>query len=244
MYINPERCEQVIFSDPDYQMLDSFIVRKGNPKNLHNYQDVVEKKAKIRDRNRLRGDPVRGRRGLQGERHPRSSRTRSRAERRRGGPRRRLRRYGADHPRGRARSPDRRRRPRPSRPLVDGKPHVDGGGFAFRPTETELRDAFNVELHKMKKSGELFRILQPFGFTKDEMTDTDREGAVRRMTSGLWETGTAGDLGHGPTRWSSARCWRAVVAFVVGHRAHPPAAVRALPRGLSTPRCSAAPRRW
>ena len=47
MYINPERCAQVIFSDPDYQMLDAFIVRKGNPKNLHDYKDVVEAKAKF-----------------------------------------------------------------------------------------------------------------------------------------------------------------------------------------------------
>ena len=47
MYVNPERCEQVIFADPDYQMLDSFIVRKGNPKGLHDYKDVVEKKAKF-----------------------------------------------------------------------------------------------------------------------------------------------------------------------------------------------------
>src|SRR5690242_14269310 len=45
MYVNPERCQQVIFADPDYQMLDSFIVRKGNPLGLHSYKDVVEKKA-------------------------------------------------------------------------------------------------------------------------------------------------------------------------------------------------------
>jgi polar amino acid transport system substrate-binding protein len=57
------------------------------------------------------------------------------------------------------------------KPVVGGKPHVDGGGFAFRPTETNLRDAFNVELQKLKKSGELLRILKPFGFTEDEMTD-------------------------------------------------------------------------
>ena len=34
-----------------------------------------------------------------------------------------------------------------------------------------LRDAFNVELRRLKKSGELFRILRPFGFTEAEMTD-------------------------------------------------------------------------
>jgi polar amino acid transport system substrate-binding protein len=36
--------------------------------------------------------------------------------------------------------------------------------------DTKLRHAFNVELMKMKKSGELFRILRPFGFTEKEMT--------------------------------------------------------------------------
>ena len=55
--------------------------------------------------------------------------------------------------------------------IVGGEPHVDGGAFAFRPTETKLRDAFNVELAKLKESGELLRILKPFGFTEDEMTD-------------------------------------------------------------------------
>jgi polar amino acid transport system substrate-binding protein len=54
---------------------------------------------------------------------------------------------------------------------VGGKPHVDGGAFAFRRTETNLRDAFNAELRKLKKSGELFRVLKPFGFTQAEMTD-------------------------------------------------------------------------
>ena len=56
MYINPERCEQVIFADPDYQMLDAFIVRKGNPKDLHTYEDIVETEGQVRHRHRLRGD--------------------------------------------------------------------------------------------------------------------------------------------------------------------------------------------
>jgi polar amino acid transport system substrate-binding protein len=63
--------------------------------------------------------------------------------------------------------------------VVDGEKQIDGGGFAFRPTDTELRDAFNVEIHKMKKSGELFRILKPFGFTKNEMTTLTAEELCR-----------------------------------------------------------------
>lgn len=47
MYINPTRCEQVLFADPEYIMLDSFIVPKGNPKNIQNYKDVVDQGLKL-----------------------------------------------------------------------------------------------------------------------------------------------------------------------------------------------------
>lgn len=59
----------------------------------------------------------------------------------------------------------------PFTPVVDGKPQRDGGGYGFRLGETKLRDAFNNELQKMKKSGELLRIAKPYGFTKEFMTD-------------------------------------------------------------------------
>lgn len=47
MYINPVRCEQVLFSDPDYLMPDSFIVRKGNPHGIKTYKEVADKKLKF-----------------------------------------------------------------------------------------------------------------------------------------------------------------------------------------------------
>ena len=47
MYVTPTRCQQVIFSDPDYQMRDAFIVAKGNPKQLHDYADIVRTGAKM-----------------------------------------------------------------------------------------------------------------------------------------------------------------------------------------------------
>ncbi|MEW2158415.1 ectoine/hydroxyectoine ABC transporter substrate-binding protein EhuB [Streptomyces sp. NPDC007189] len=169
MYVNPERCQQVIFADPDYQMLDSFIVRKGNPMGLHSYQDVVAKKAKFATGTGyaeiqyavdagykqsdilIVPDQVAGLNAVEAGRVDVFAGT-------------------ALTTRAVVKKSAKAEATRPFAPLVKGKPHVDGGAFAFRPTETKLRDAFNVELRKLKKSGELFRILRPFGFTTAEMT--------------------------------------------------------------------------
>lgn len=40
MYILGTRCENVNFSDPFGVFADVFVVRKGNPKNIHTYQDI------------------------------------------------------------------------------------------------------------------------------------------------------------------------------------------------------------
>ncbi|MFF5983555.1 ectoine/hydroxyectoine ABC transporter substrate-binding protein EhuB [Streptomyces olindensis] len=170
MYVNPERCEQVIFSDPDYQMLDAFIVRKGNPKGLRSYKDIVEKKAKFATGTGyaeiqyaveagykesdilIVPDQVAGLNAVEAGRVDVFAGT-------------------ALTVREVVKKSAKAEATEPFKPLVGGKPHVDGGAFAFRPTETNLRDAFNVELRGLKKSGELFRILKPFGFTDAEMTD-------------------------------------------------------------------------
>ncbi|MEU2878259.1 ectoine/hydroxyectoine ABC transporter substrate-binding protein EhuB [Streptomyces sp. NPDC007070] len=170
MYVNAERCAQVIFADPDYQMLDSFVVRKGNPKGLHDYRDVVAKKARFATGTGyaqiqhavaagyeesdilIVPDQVAGLNAVEAGRADVFAGT-------------------ALTTREVVKKSAKAEATEAFAPLVDGKPQVDGGAFAFRPTETKLRDAFNTELHKLRKSGELFRILRPFGFTKDEMTD-------------------------------------------------------------------------
>lgn len=170
MYINPDRCQQVIFSDPDYQMLDAYIVRKGNPLGLHNYKDVFEKKAKFatgtgyaeiayavehgikEDDILIVPDQVAGLNAVESGRVDVFAGT-------------------ALTVREVVKKSNKAEATEPFSPIIDGKPKVDGGGFAFRPNETNLRDAFNVELQKLKKSGELLRILKPFGFTENEMTD-------------------------------------------------------------------------
>src|SRR5690606_34180458 len=41
MYITPERCKQVLFTDPHYQLPDTLLVKTGNPKNLRSYADIA-----------------------------------------------------------------------------------------------------------------------------------------------------------------------------------------------------------
>jgi polar amino acid transport system substrate-binding protein len=41
MYVTPERLEQVLFTDPHYQIGDTLLVAKGNPQKLHSYADIA-----------------------------------------------------------------------------------------------------------------------------------------------------------------------------------------------------------
>ena len=42
MYINPERAEQILFSDPDYCVAEGLAVESGNPLDIVDYQSVVD----------------------------------------------------------------------------------------------------------------------------------------------------------------------------------------------------------
>ena len=41
MFIIPERCQQILFSDPDYCVQQAFLVEEGNPFAIHRYEDVA-----------------------------------------------------------------------------------------------------------------------------------------------------------------------------------------------------------
>lgn len=42
MYINPERAEQILFSDPDYCIAEGLAVPEGNPEGIVDYNDFVD----------------------------------------------------------------------------------------------------------------------------------------------------------------------------------------------------------
>ncbi|MBL1080472.1 ectoine/hydroxyectoine ABC transporter substrate-binding protein EhuB [Streptomyces actinomycinicus] len=169
MYVTPDRCEQVIFADPDYRMPDAFIVRKGNPLGLRTYADALRRHARVatgtgyaqiqhaveagykEDDLVIVPDQVAGLNAVEAGRVDLFAAT-------------------AVTARLVAQDSAKAESTEPFVALVDGKPKADGGAFAFRPTDTRLRDAFNAELHELRRSGELFRIVRRFGFSKAEMT--------------------------------------------------------------------------
>lgn len=170
MYIQPDRCAQVLFSDPDYLMLDSFIVPKGNPKGIKGYKDFAGGKLKLatgtayaeidyavaagveRGDILILPDQVAGLDAVTQGRVDAFAGTNITVK-------------------GVVKGSKRAEATKAFQPQVDGKPAYGAGGFAFRLSEKNLRDAFNKELHKLKDSGELLRIVRPFGFTETEMTD-------------------------------------------------------------------------
>ena len=42
MYVTPERCGQAAFSNPTYGVSQAMLVKQGNPKNLHSYEDAAK----------------------------------------------------------------------------------------------------------------------------------------------------------------------------------------------------------
>ncbi|NLU66499.1 ectoine/hydroxyectoine ABC transporter substrate-binding protein EhuB [Streptomyces sp. HNM0574] len=172
MYITPERCDKVIFSDPTYEMLDAFIVKKGNPKKLHDYQDIVRTGAKLasgtayaeidyaigngikRSDITVLPDQLAGLLAVEQGRADAFAGTSVTV------------RTVLEQTKSKLVESN-----KPFQPMIGDEPQIGAGGFAFRPNETTLRDAFNRELHQLKRSGELLEIVKPLGFTRTEMTD-------------------------------------------------------------------------
>ena len=58
-------------------------------------------------------------------------------------------------------------------PVVGAPVYCDGA--AFKKGDEALRDAYDVELAKMKKSGEFAKIIEPYGFSAAAAMSTTRE---------------------------------------------------------------------
>ena len=58
-------------------------------------------------------------------------------------------------------------------PVVGAPVYCDGA--AFRKDDVALRDAFDVELKKMKESGDFTKIIEPYGFSAKAAMSTSRE---------------------------------------------------------------------
>ena len=165
MFILPARCEQVLFADPDYQIIDALIVEKGNPLNLHSFMDIVANPnvrvgtgagyssveqliavGVTEEQLVLFPDGPSGIAGLQAGRIDVWTST---------APACQTLLINANDPNLEMADPY-----EPA--VIDGKPVINYGGVAFRMDDLELREAYNVELEKLETSGELLEIISQF----------------------------------------------------------------------------------
>ncbi|UJF32354.1 ectoine/hydroxyectoine ABC transporter substrate-binding protein EhuB [Paenibacillus hexagrammi] len=172
MFVNPERSKQVAFANPEYSIGEAIAVKQGNPKHLHSYKDIaanpdvkvgvmvgaIEKdymtKSGIADNQIVTvPDQPSAISALQAGRVDAVTMT---------GP-------SLQAMLESAKDSKVERVMDFKQPEIDGKSVRGYGAAAFRKEDAEFQKAFNAELEKLKKSGQLLEILKPFGFTEQEL---------------------------------------------------------------------------
>ncbi|MCC6796077.1 MAG: ectoine/hydroxyectoine ABC transporter substrate-binding protein EhuB [Candidatus Hydrogenedentes bacterium] len=172
MYITPERCQQIAFSNPSYSIGEAFIVQTGNPKALHSYADVAKHEsatigvmAGAVERGYATGSGIPDARivlfpdapsGLEAVQIGRvdafagtSLTIRSLLSK-------------TTSSKIEVATPF-------TDPVIDGKEIRGYGAFGFRNEDSFLLDGFNGELAKFIGSPEHLALVAPFGFTENEL---------------------------------------------------------------------------
>ena len=171
MFITPERCGQAAFSEPEYTAPGAFMVRKGNPKKINTFDDAAKAKAKLGvlsgaveegyakkagASTQAYDDVVSARQALESGRIDAIALTAIT-----------LRTNLKEKPSNNLELT------KPFFPVIDGKEQASAGASVFRKKDKSLLEAYNKGLAELKQSGELLKIISPFGFTKDELPPAD-----------------------------------------------------------------------
>ncbi len=165
MYVNPTRCEQVFFADPEYQIGEALIVEAGNPLGLNSYEDIAANPDVLvgtgagyleNDMMTAAGvsedqivtfpDDPSGMAGLQAGQINAWTGTRPTLMKVL---------QVTDDPNFELADPF-------TNPVIDGKPAINYGAAAFRMEDADFRNAFNAGLNKLKAEGELLNIIGEF----------------------------------------------------------------------------------
>jgi polar amino acid transport system substrate-binding protein len=174
MYILPQRCERIVFSNPTYAVRQAFIVKQGNPLGLHGYGDVARHPdAKL---GVVAGAVERGYARALGIPDERLIVFPSAANALAGVEAGRVDAYAATALTVRDLLGKTEvgntwvERAEPFRqPVIDGKPAIGYGGFGFRRSDADLVEAFNRELKTFIGSQEYLQLVARFGFAPAEL---------------------------------------------------------------------------
>ncbi|CAM3523753.1 ectoine/hydroxyectoine ABC transporter substrate-binding protein EhuB [Nocardiopsis gilva] len=170
MAIVPDRCRQVAFTNPDYLSRTAFLVPEGNPAGIENFSSIAENPdITLAVMNATVEQQMAAQAGVPTAQVQTAPDTPSAYElletgridavaltaislrwilKTRGGPFEVTEAFF---------------------PVVDGQEVIGGGGYALRQEDTDMLAAFNEKLEEFKESGRLLEIIEPFGFSEDEL---------------------------------------------------------------------------
>ncbi len=180
MAILPERCKQVLFSEPNTSYGEGLLVAAGNPHDLHSYQDFADSDQKVAimagadQLEMLQALGVADNKMVTISNNADAISTVSTG---------RAAAYAATSltVSELAKQSDRVEAAGDfTDPVINGEPVRSWGGFTFAQESEDLRDAVSEELAKFKQTDEWKQILSTYGFS-----DTDASESTSRSTEQL-----------------------------------------------------------
>lgn len=165
MSITPARCGQAAFSEPEYVAPEAFLVPKGNPKNITDFDSVAKQNIKLGVLSGAVEGGYATAAGLasgnvievQAQKDGLSALQSGRIDAL-GLTSISLNYLVKTNPGANVEVT------KPFTPVVKGKPIVNAGGAVFRKGDADLLQAYNEQLKKIQTSGRETELLQPFGF--------------------------------------------------------------------------------
>ncbi|MFT5535057.1 MAG: polar amino acid transport system substrate-binding protein [Burkholderiaceae bacterium] len=168
MYVTPERLQQVLFTDPHYQLADTLLVAKSNPSKLRSYADIASNnKVKLAVMAGTAQYAYAVAAGVPESRIMQVPTTTAQLQA--------VRTRRADAAAGtaltmKALAVKGGKRVQAINDFTDDPSHIGYGALAFRKEDQTLRDAVNVALHEWLGSPEHLATVAPFGFDSSNLT--------------------------------------------------------------------------
>ncbi len=180
MAILPERCKQVLFSEPNTSYGEGLLVASGNPQDLHSYQDFADSDHKVAIMAGADQLEMLQALGVSEDRMVTISNNADAISTVSTG---RAAAYAATSLTVSELAKQSNRVEAAANftdPIINGEPVRSWGGFTFSLDSQDLRDAVSEELAKFKQTDEWKQILSTYGFS-----DTDASESTSRTTEQL-----------------------------------------------------------
>lgn len=172
MAVLPARCQQVQFSEPNSSYGEGLLVPKGNPDKLHSYEAFIKSNKKVAIMAGADQLEIMQSLGVPADHLVTISNNADAISTVATGRASAYAATGGTVAQLASKSNKVERAANFTDPVVNGKPVRSWGAFAFSRDSTQLRDAFNAELAKFKKTPEWQKIMTQYGFTQTDAKDS------------------------------------------------------------------------